>query len=101
MSLGNKSSGGAHTPGPWAFFNETLCQAHGKYVHLGEWRESPGLGHAANANARLIEAAPELLAALQAVVRDWTAQFERHGSMAPAWCQQARNAIATATKETQ
>lgn len=39
----------------------------------------------------------ELLAALEAVVNDWTAQFERQGHMAPAWCKQARAAIAKAT----
>lgn len=39
----------------------------------------------------------ELLAALEVVVSDWTAQFERQGHMAPAWCKQARAAIAKAT----
>jgi hypothetical protein len=57
-----------HTPGPWAFCNHTLCQANGKFLHLGEWRESPGLGSAAAANMRLIAAAPDLLAALQRLV---------------------------------
>lgn len=41
--------------------------------------------------------ATELLEALQVVVRDWTAQFERAGHAAPAWCRQARAAIAKAT----
>lgn len=49
------------------------------------------------ANARLFVAAPELLDALQVVVAEWTAQFERAGHMAPAWCKQARAAIAKAT----
>lgn len=53
-----------HTPGPWAFCNDTLCQANGKYLHLGKWTESCGLGKAAEANKRLIEAAPALLDAL-------------------------------------
>lgn len=56
-----------HTPGPWAFCNDTLCQANGNYLHLGKWVESPGLGRAAEANKRLIAAAPELLAVLKDV----------------------------------
>jgi hypothetical protein len=38
----------------------------------------------------------ELLEVLRVVVRDWTEQFERHGSLAPEWCKQARAAIAKA-----
>jgi len=38
----------------------------------------------------------ELLEALRVVVRDWTDQFERNGSLAPEWCKQARAAIAKA-----
>jgi len=49
-------------------------------------------------NALLIAAAPDLLAALKVVVNDWTQQFERAGHMAPAWCKQARAAIAKATE---
>ena len=49
------------------------------------------------ANAMLLAAAPELLAALQVVVCDWTAQFESKGHMAPEWCKQARAVIAKAT----
>ncbi len=53
-----------HTPGPWAFCNETLCQATGNYLHLGKWIGSPGLGKATAANRKLIAAAPDLLDAL-------------------------------------
>lgn len=52
----------------------------------------------AKRRAKLTSAAPELLAALEVVVNDWTAQFERQGHMAPAWCKQARAAIAKATQ---
>lgn len=47
-------------------------------------------------NAKLIAAAPELLDALLVVVADWTSQFECNGHLAPAWCKQARDAIAKA-----
>jgi len=64
----------------------------------------PGRAHHANwcadvthPDMRLIATAPELLEALQVVVKDWTAQFERRGHLAPAWCKQARAAIAKAT----
>ena len=36
----------------------------------------------------------ELVKALEAVVHDWTEQFERYGHMAPSWCKKARAAIA-------
>ena len=76
----------AHTPGPWFWRNEYLVpnehshRALGFSVHEKQNREyyatviaTPGAwgGAAADerqANARLIAAAPELLAALQAVV---------------------------------
>lgn len=65
-----------HTPGPWAFCNDTLCQANGKYLHLGVWQESNGIGKAAEANKRLIAAAPDLLAALEMVVRGYGVTFQ-------------------------
>lgn len=37
-----------------------------------------------------------LLAALEVVVEQWSSQFERNGHLAPAWCKQARDAIASA-----
>ena len=60
-----------HTPGPWSFCNNTLCQANGNYLHLGTWSESSGLGKMAQANARLIAAAPDLLDALQNMLTAW------------------------------
>ena len=60
-----------HTSGPWAFCNDTLCQATGNYLHLGKWIDSPGLGKSTAANRRLIESAPDLLSALVAMVEAW------------------------------
>lgn len=59
-----------HTPGPWKFCNDTLCQATGNYLHLGTFVDSPGLGHATKANRSLIESAPDLLAALELLYAD-------------------------------
>lgn len=56
-----------HTPGPWKFHGSTLVQDKGNRLHLGSFHEAPGLGSAADANARLITAAPEMLKALQLI----------------------------------
>lgn len=58
-----------HTPGPWAWRNDTLCQATGNFLHLGKWIESPGLKGAGKGNKELIAAAPELLDALEKCVK--------------------------------
>ena len=100
----------AFTPGPWHWNGNTLLpvagsfeisdvhsilDAKGGYGYLGS-KLSDTLAEL-DADRRLIAAAPDLLAALQVVVADWTAQFERNGHLAPAWCQQARDAISKAT----
>jgi len=56
----NQSEDGVerHTPGPWHWSNETLM-AGPDAIHLLYTQEAPGLGSAADANARLIAAAPE------------------------------------------
>lgn len=56
-----------HTPGPWNFHGSTLVQDKGNRLNLGTFQESPGLGNAAAANARLISAAPDLLRVLQLI----------------------------------
>ena len=38
----------------------------------------------------------ELVEALQAVVTNWTQQFERYGHMAPEWCKKARAVLTKA-----
>jgi hypothetical protein len=58
----------AHTPGPWAFINNTLVQDTGNRKHLAEYAEANGLGYEGYANANLITSAPDLLEALQALV---------------------------------
>jgi hypothetical protein len=58
-----------HTPGPWKLIsNGLLVQDAGNRLHIGTFKEAEGLGHSAAANARLIAAAPELLAALEEIV---------------------------------
>ena len=48
------------TAGPWHWTGETLM-AGPNGTHLLYTKEAPGLGNAAEANARLIAAAPDLL----------------------------------------
>lgn len=57
-----------HTPGPWTLTGGTLIGGRRK-THIAYVQEAPGLGAAAEANFRLIEAAPELLDALKALWR--------------------------------
>lgn len=66
------------TPGPWAFCNDTLCQATGSFLHLGTFIESPGLGYTAEANKNLIAAAPEMAAALKRAA-PWLARLITDG----------------------
>ena len=96
----------AHTPGPWRIIDGTfvykLDESEQNRFHLQVAAGFAGRNRTSTeeifANARLIAAAPDLLAALEIVVSDWTAQFERNGHLAPTWCKQARAAIAKATK---
>lgn len=60
---------GAFTPGPWVWFGGTLA-AGPRGIHLLYAEEAPGLGAAAEANAHLIAAAPELLEALVAFIAE-------------------------------
>lgn len=62
----------AHTPGPWFYDGQNGCGAHVIHVREGEIAEAFGDtwsddGQQAEANAHLIAAAPELLAALEYV----------------------------------
>ena len=106
-----------HTKGPWhagtprfglfhIYSNNTIggevCNSGKQAIcnapHEGE-KGSAAYHEMFVANAHLIAAAPDLLEALQAVVVNWTSQFERRGHLAPDWCKQARAAIAKATGE--
>lgn len=98
-----------HTPGPWLLKDgdfhtldmivttqDRIDDPHSPICELDvDYDGEHGIEQ--KANAALIAAAPDLLSALVVVVNDWTAQFERQGHMAPAWCKQARDAIAKAT----
>lgn len=89
-----------HTPGPWRI---EVRKGDAKMISAGlnEYRDGPAsyVGHIqgfSEADEAVLLSAPDLLAALEVVVADWTSQFERNGHMAPAWCRQARDAIAKA-----
>lgn len=86
-----------HTPGPWNFHGNTLVQDKGNRLNLGTFHEAPGLGNAAAANARLISAAPDLLAALQDLLQGIVRQEvkEEHLKHYPEFAR-ARAAIARA-----
>ena len=64
-----------HTPGPWRIAKGKLLSGN---LHLAYIDEAPGLGHAAEANATLLAAAPELLAALKRLMAEvvWSVPHE-------------------------
>ena len=74
-----------HTPGPWVVYQNAICTDDGKaneiakLTRYGVWMDdgAPYGPHnpIGDANARLIAAAPELLAALEAMTAafDWQA----------------------------
>lgn len=57
-----------HTPGPWATNTNGLITAGPRRLHIAQTAVT-GMGHAAEANAFLLAAAPELLAALEQIER--------------------------------
>jgi hypothetical protein len=101
-----------HTPAPWTM--QTVPTSCGVCFKVGPFPWKNGkLNHAciyadypcplsieyktAVANATLIAAAPDLLAALISTVDHWSSQFEKNGHMAPEWVKKSRVAIAKAT----
>ena len=91
-----------HTPGPWRVRKDEpgkwlLKQEGNGGLYLFDLRECPGIA-ATDANARLIAAAPDLLAALRALITEWDRPREIPAD--PDWCDaivgQARAAIAKA-----
>ena len=94
---------GQHTPGPWKLHgrsttNHTVLLTNddgtvgiGRVFHEGGREES-------YANARLITAAPELLAACQAVIDEWHSKNSNFHTRKPQYLEQARKAIAHATE---
>lgn len=57
----------AYTPGPWAADQFGLIYAGKNRLHIAQ-AATTGMGSAADANAALIAAAPELLEALRTIV---------------------------------
>jgi hypothetical protein len=87
-----------HTPGPWSVDDphQIWAESAGEYVaitRVEDWDTIPR--EQAEANARLIAAAPELLEALKAMLTNWE-EAPAYGSDAAA---KARAAIAKATGE--
>lgn len=80
----------SHTPGPWSL----LPVGNNRRLIDPGIGEVYGLGRTPDANARLIAAAPDLLAALNALAA-WADHMG--GWDSPAW-EQAEAAIAKATK---
>lgn len=86
-----------HTPGPWAANPDGLIHAGKNRLHIAQ-AATIGMGHAAAANARLIAAAPDLLAALQAL--EWAVDGVAYIQEEYAeQVEKARAAIAKATGE--
>lgn len=63
-----------HTAGPWTASPDGLIHAGKNRLHIAQ-AATIGMGHAAAANARLIAAAPDLLAALRLILES----EETHG----------------------
>ena len=92
-----------HTPGPWAVGALTDCTvtAGRNGLHVA-YPATIGMGHAVEANARLIAAAPDLLKALERIL--YAHDTGNNGaSMGEAvlcrhYAEMARAAIAKATK---
>lgn len=57
-----------HTPGPWAADQYGLIYTGKNRLHIAK-AITTGMGQAADANARLLAAAPALLASLEKLVR--------------------------------
>lgn len=87
-----------HTPGPWAFSESELTPGKFSIYHNGPLAYCGDTGDGienARANARLIAAAPELLATLQRLL----AAESRMGGNNPlaGLCDEARDVVARAT----
>ena len=71
-----------HTPGPWALDDESIYAPDGEgwkqVAEIPNWRTNPGevLTPEDNANARLIAAAPKMLAALEKAAEFIRDQYE-------------------------
>jgi hypothetical protein len=97
------SSTSAHTPGPWEVNGTTIETIASPSVVIGRAYDAEDSGGGvesnseAEANARLIAAAPELLAALRGLVEDYEGAYGGNDEDAPKALTDARAAIAKAT----
>ena len=75
MTSPNPQEGGKHTPGPWRISDEIYIRdasRNGAYIaEIDPMTDFEGNEAEADANARLIAAAPALLEALQALYDDY------------------------------
>lgn len=98
-----------HTPGPWVVLNthdiftnigaenaDGDCAPYNDGWHVADCGSDDLNIDEIRANARLIAAAPNLLAALQEVVAEADAYEAKHGPMHRPWVRIARAAIAKA-----
>lgn len=73
-----------HTPGPWEFDTDVVQPVEGEFAGCHICRLTlphDGLTAVRDANARLIAAAPEMLAALK--IAEWGAESPRYGPSCP------------------
>lgn len=82
-----------HTPGPWTANPDGLIHAGKNRLHIAQ-AANTGMGHAAAANARLMAAAPDMLAALQSILN---IALVDAGPWSKTIQQEAQAAIKTAT----
>ena len=69
----------AHTSGPWKVTGFTVIRDNGNYQRIASLWEPPTSGPLraeAEANARLIAAAPDMLAVLTRLLAGWDAAYE-------------------------
>lgn len=85
-----------HTPGPW---NAAPAPRLGFVAWTDALGDLPNTGEEGDANARLIAAAPALLAALEDVLADLRHYVSTHGPGPDARLARAEAAIAQATGE--
>jgi Asp/Glu/hydantoin racemase len=98
-----------HTPGPWTQGDDNPLSIYGKYTNVATVHGTHATGarteEEARANARLIAAAPDLLAALQeaTMVLKWAAQESKgkvKAEIVGGWMHHAEKAQAAITAAT-
>jgi len=85
-----------HTPGPWTQHGRGISKDSYECQYAIASCDSPVPAEEAEANAKLICAAPDLLAALQAAFDAWYSDRRHSQIHEPEWVGMARAAIAKA-----